>query len=122
MRVDLRRSESGQTGEIAVDLIRVHDFSDFGVDIGPGLALDEVDFALRSAGAGSLAEDRAHAWISLSWLSPRCVGTPLTRQLEFDAMVAYAQKHGWVSGGHTAIRGHLERLVSPTLSSRQDGL
>ena len=111
MRVGLRRSRSGLDDAVVVSLVRTDDFNDFGIDVGPEVDLDDIESALRAAGVGTLMQDRAHAWISLDWLAPQCVGTRGSHRPQFEAMVAFARQHGWISDDGKSIRGHLQQHV-----------
>ena len=53
-------------------------------------------------------QDAEHAWVSIDWLieaSGRSASADW--RAGFDAMTAYAAKHGWTRAEPAAIRGHV---------------
>jgi hypothetical protein len=62
--------------------------------------------------------DGRHVWINIAWL--RAEGSrvqPPDWSRQFDAMVASARPHGWVSEDGTALKAHIHDLtdISGTL-------
>jgi len=67
-----------------------------------------VGRTLDQTGAGSLAEDGAHAWLSVDWLRARgAAGQGPSWSEGFEGMLAYAAGQGWLGPAGTSVRAHL---------------
>jgi hypothetical protein len=67
----------------------------------------QVASALREAGAGRLDGD--HAWLDIDFLRRTAApADPASWVDAFDAMIKYAERHGWVSDDGRQVRAHLE--------------
>ena len=67
----------------------------------------QVATALHRAGAGRLDGD--HAWLDTDFLRRTAApAEPATWTTEFDAMIRYADRHGWVSPDGRQVRAHVD--------------
>jgi hypothetical protein len=65
------------------------------------------EFAAAIAEIG-VAEGSAHVWVDIAWLSGQALAGAPERQAEFDGMIAYATKKGWVDEAARRVRVHVE--------------
>jgi hypothetical protein len=75
------------------------------------LSNEQATELLVSEGVGKAGTDQ-HAWITVSAIRERAQGgvAPDWPQ-RFDAMLAYAERKGWLSEDKAFIRGHIERSM-----------
>lgn len=66
----------------------------------------DADGILRRAGLGWI--DGEHAWLSITHLRGFQPEGKTAWSGEFDAMVRYAARHGWVNDTGLMVRGHIE--------------
>ena len=99
-----------------VTVIEPGNFRALSVKIAPGVDPTVINEALLGVGAGTLHSD--HAEIDIEWLRDRvlthlsgCVDAPES----FEAMVAYADKSGWIDPSGTLVRAHIDP-TNPTES------
>ncbi|MEU4233233.1 flavin reductase [Nonomuraea sp. NPDC026600] len=75
-----------------------------------GTTIETIDRELRARGFGHLDEAGEHAWLSVETLRAHATAPGGTSLDEYGAMIAFAEKHGWVQDGY--VRAHLELAVS----------
>lgn len=96
------------TADSAVVLVDERNFKALKVEAAGNLG---DDLLVQSLGAPGPVDD-GHIWLPI--LRLRCMGPhEASWQKNFDDMIAYAGKAGWVSADGSAVRAHVER--SPTL-------
>lgn len=66
-----------------------------------------VDAAAALAAAGMML-DGDHAWVPLAWLEQQGRSFGDAWRTDFDGMIAYARKMGWVDDGAGTVRAHVE--------------
>jgi hypothetical protein len=71
--------------------------------------LDDKDIADGLTALGT--RDGDHAWLSISDLKALGPDEPSWKS-GFDAMIAFAERAGWVSADKSAVRAHIERKVA----------
>ena len=69
-------------------------------------SFDETALSRALGALGSL--DDAHAWLSIPALKAMGPSEPAW-PTSFDAMIAYAERAGWVSANKMFVRAHVER-------------
>lgn len=74
------------------------------VVLASGVTPDHASAVLAGGGLGRVADH--HAWLSIEALRAAAVVDGGSSAERFDAMIAYAEKSGWVDG--TEIRAHIE--------------
>jgi hypothetical protein len=73
--------------------------------VGSGAPADALEAAL-----GHVDEDGSHAWIRIAALRSRAGAARDDDWFRsFDAMMAYAGEHGWLSADGDFVRGHIAR-------------
>lgn len=76
-------------------------------------AIDGAALAAALDGLGTVADDGDHVWLGIDALRSEAAATidgdRETWAAEYDAMIAYAADHGWVTDDGTAVRAHLAR-------------
>jgi hypothetical protein len=75
-----------------------------------GVSEDDADAALRAAGLGRVSGPD-HAWLDLAALRTRAeaAATEPGWPAAWDAMIAYAGTHGWLSPDNREVRAHIEQ-------------
>jgi hypothetical protein len=71
--------------------------------------LDDLEALTRALGSLGQLDGADHVWIDIQALriaSGRAGDASWSSS--FDAMIAYAAKHGWVNGSGTSVRAHIE--------------
>ena len=114
MEITLHRSHES----ISCELRELDDFWGFAVLLDPDVSISEAKRSLTESGAGRLAEDARHAWISLEWLRTQIGEQDSWYWCGFDAMVSYASKKGWLSPDQDALLGHLEQQPAPATGAQ----
>lgn len=92
-----------------VTVVEPDNFRALSVTIDPGADPTVIKETLLGAGAGTLESD--YAQIDISWLRGRVL-TQLSGSADahqsFEAMVAYADKSGWIDPSGTLVRAHID--------------
>lgn len=94
---------------LAADGVLVRDPDDCGrLHVETELSGNDLAAALTGTGTGAPADD-GHVWLDLAALRSRAgrAATDPDWPRNWEAMVAYAQRSGWVSPDGLAVRAHL---------------
>jgi hypothetical protein len=71
---------------------------------------ERIAAVLAEHGGGELTDDRAHVLVPVATLRRLAAGqVPEGWDAEFEAMLAKAREHGWLSDDGETVRAHLER-------------
>lgn len=90
------------------DDLTVHDGSDMtSLSVRAAQDLSAIDERLRAADAGHA--DVSAAWLRISWLRDRLRASLGGDDFAtFDAMIAFAEQHGWTDRDVRHVRAHVE--------------
>jgi hypothetical protein len=74
---------------------------------------EQIAAALEEVGAGQLAGQ--HVWLDIDFLRRTATpADPASWASEFDAMIRYADRRGWVSEDGRQVRAHVESTEQAT--------
>ena len=91
---------SGPTLEEPADCTRFH------VEA-PGGDVAPLGARLGAAGTAEGAPE-GHVWVDVAWVRAQAVGrVPDTWSADFDGMLRYAEKKGWLGAGGGTIQAHV---------------
>ena len=88
-----------------VDVVESTDYRRFDLQAHAGLSAADIGKQLQRERFGDVED--GHAWIRIDPLRRRLAGSPYFDAEQFNAMVAFAVEHGWVSPDGEALRAHI---------------
>ena len=93
----------------SVELVEPEDVTSFHAAQPAGLGQDQLAEIARQNDLGEILPDGAHLMVPLDTVRQMAAGrvSPNWEQ-NFDSMIAYAERKGWLSDDRTRVRAHLE--------------